>query len=58
VLDSKKSYNLEPSSFYNEITREIAQKMGSFKYSNEEEGQYITKGPLKLDNNTTYIGQF
>jgi hypothetical protein len=33
VLDSKKSYNLEPKSFYNDLTREVAIKMGAFKYN-------------------------
>ena len=48
VLDSNKSYNLEPASFYNEITRQIATKLGPFKYNDDEKGQYVTKGPITL----------
>ena len=56
ILDSNKNYHLEPHNFYNEITKEVASKLGPFKYNDEETRQYITKGPVKLENNTVYIG--
>lgn len=58
ILDSAKSYHLEPPNFYNEITREVATKLGPFEYHDEETGSFITKGPIQLENGTTYIGQF
>ena len=32
--------------------------MGPFQYNDDQTGYFVTKGPIKLENNTTYIGQF
>jgi len=58
VLESTKTYHLEPPNFYNDITREVATRLGPFEYNDDLPNQFITKGPIQLENGTTYIGQF
>lgn len=36
----------------------MALQLGPFEYSDDQNGKFVTKGPLTLENGTVYIGQF
>jgi hypothetical protein len=58
VIDTAVDYNLRPPDFYNDKTREIALRLGSFKYNEEETQTFVSKGPIAMENGVRYIGQF
>lgn len=48
VLNPQEDYSLQPEDFYNQTTKEIAMKIGPFKYNDEDLPQFIEKGPITL----------
>lgn len=58
VLDTNQDYNLQPEDFYNEKTKEIASRLGPFKFDEEEHHNFVSQGPVDMGNGVRYIGQF
>ena len=65
VVNPQLDYNLQPEDFYNERTKEIALRLGPFKFDSDDDFEklsdvsvLVTKGPVTMDNGVRYIGQF
>jgi hypothetical protein len=40
--------HLQPEDFYNAATKEIANRLGPFKYDNDDIPPFVTKGPIEM----------
>ncbi len=52
------NFDLQPHEFYNDLSREIAKKLGPFKYDNEDVKNISFKEPVVLKEGLKYIGEF